>query len=67
MKEDEVIHILISKTSTVQEVLEYIAASYQIETMRDFGLFLEYQSVPRLIDRDEQLWEVLTHVEYEFE
>lgn len=27
--------------------------------MRDFGLFLEYQGIPRLIDRDEKLWEAL--------
>lgn len=30
--------------------------------MRDFGLFLVNQGVPRLIDRDEKLWEVLNDI-----
>lgn len=27
--------------------------------MRDFGLFLDYQDAPRLLDRDEMLFEAL--------
>lgn len=67
LKSDESININISKKTTVLEIIDQIADIYQIENMRDFGLFLEYQDVPRLLDRDEMLFEVLIDIEHEFE
>lgn len=40
--------------------------SFNIISLRDFGLFLEYQGIPRLLDRDEKLFEVLSDIGYEF-
>lgn len=34
--------------------------------MRDFGLFVDYQGFPRLLDRDERLLQILHDVQYEF-
>lgn len=35
--------------------------------MRDFGLFLEYQNVPRYLDPDEILLEILEEANYELD
>lgn len=56
LKDDENINVRISRKMTVLEVLDMVAEMYKIETMRDFGLFLDYQGVPRMLDRDEKLW-----------
>ncbi len=52
---------------TVLEVLDQIASMYQVKSMRDFGLFMEYPDASRMLDRDEKLWEVLNDIGYEFQ
>lgn len=49
------------------EIIEEIAELYHIKSLRDFGLFVEYQESPRLIDRDEKLWDILNNEEMNFE
>lgn len=39
---------------------------YQISTMRDFGIFIDYQKTPRYLDRDEILYEVLDDIGFDF-
>jgi hypothetical protein len=34
--------------------------------LRDFGLFIDYQCVPRLLDRDEKIYDILTDISYDF-
>ena len=52
VKEDKSVPIGISKNTTVQEVVEDVAVYFKVNTLRDFGLFLDYQGFPRLLDRD---------------
>lgn len=52
LKEDDYISLNISKNTTIHEVLEEIAVSFKIKSLRDYGLFLDYQDIPRLLDRD---------------
>lgn len=52
VNEDKTIPIGISKNTTVQEVIEDVAVFCRVNTLRDFGLFLDYQGYPRLLDRD---------------
>lgn len=49
---------------TVLEVLDQIAGMYQVKSMEDFGLFMEYPDASRMLDRDEKLWEVLNDIGY---
>ncbi len=66
LKEEDYISINISKNTTINEVLQEIAVSFKINSLRDFGLFLDYQDIPRLLDRDEKLKQVLDDIGYEF-
>lgn len=66
LKENDFIQININKFTTVQEIVEEIAVCYKIDTLRDFGLFIDYQSFPRLLDRDEKMFDILTDISYEF-
>ena len=64
VKEDKPIPIGISKNTTVQEVIEDVAVFCRVNTLRDFGLFLDYQGLPRLLDRDEKIYDVLCDIGY---
>ena len=66
VREEKFLQVNISQNTTVQEVIEDIAVSYRVNTMRDFGLFLDYQGFPRLLDRDEKVYDVLIDIGHEF-
>lgn len=59
LHEDDYQAVYIHKHTTVQEVIEELSVAFKIKSLRDFGLFLDYQGIPRLLDRDEKLLSIL--------
>lgn len=67
LRDDEKTYVWINHNTTVHEVIEEIATAYNLDSLRDFGLFVCYMNFPRLIDRDEKLWDIIQSSESEYD
>lgn len=53
----------IDSQTTVGDVMIQITKQFKLNSMEDFGLFLEYNGTPRLLDSDENIIEVMQLIE----
>lgn len=53
----------INPISTVGEVMRKVAVSLGIKFFGDFGLFVKYSAIPKLLDPDEKIYDVLNNIQ----
>lgn len=61
MKENT-ITIQVGPLSTVGEIMRKIALAINIKFFGDFGLFVKYSGIPKLLDTDERIYDVLNNI-----
>lgn len=55
----------INQYSSVGEVLRKVARTIGIKFFGDFGLYVKYSGIPRLLDADEMMCDVLNNIQQE--
>lgn len=65
MMKEHSISVNINRFSTVGEVLRKVAINIGIKFFGDFGLFVKYSGIPRLLDTDEMIFDVLNNIQQE--
>ena len=53
----------VNSTTTVAEVMRKVGLSAGIKFFGDFGLFVKYSGVPRLLDADEYIFHVVANIQ----
>lgn len=63
MTKDNSVLVEVSNYSSVGEVMRRLALKIGIQYFGDFGLFVKYSGVPRLLDEDELICDVLSNIQ----